>query len=156
MCQMDHEDMAVFGLAEIKRLACTEVTWRPPGSHIPDHSTHVTRRPAVELASSILPEVGRCNFFWVRNRNSATRRKHFPQSQFRNFLKKCCSATTTPQFRNQDFFWSPQLQVRNLRASIPLFSEYLWPWNPVDSWKISEIKNLVLRQVFGFQRNSEF
>jgi hypothetical protein len=33
-----------------------------------------------------------------------------PQSQFRKFLKKYCSATATPQFRNRNFFRSPQLE----------------------------------------------
>jgi hypothetical protein len=37
-------------------------------------------------------------------------------------FKKCCSATATPQFRNRNFFLSPQPQVRNLRASLPQFS----------------------------------
>ncbi len=36
---------------------------------------------------------------------------------------------------NRNFFWFPQLQVRNFRASFPQFSAYIWPWNPVDSWK---------------------
>jgi hypothetical protein len=33
-------------------------------------------------------------------------------------FKKCCSATATPQFRNRNFFRSPQIQVRNLRLEI--------------------------------------
>jgi hypothetical protein len=48
-------------------------------------------------------EVGMRNFFLS------------PQSQFHNFLKKCCSATATPRFRNRNFFLCPQLQVRNFR-----------------------------------------
>ncbi len=39
---------------------------------------------------------------------------------------KCCSATETPQFRNRNFFLSPQLQVRNLRVSPPQFSAIFW------------------------------
>jgi hypothetical protein len=42
-------------------------------------------------------------------------------------LKKCCSATATPHFRNCNFFLSLQLQVRNLRASRPQFPAYFWP-----------------------------
>jgi hypothetical protein len=74
-------------------------------------------------------------------------------------LKKCCSATATPQFRNRNFVWSPQLQVRNLRASLPQFLANFWPWNPVDSWKkIGGKKSratVPLRQVFCFQRNRQ-
>ncbi len=44
-------------------------------------------------------------------------------------FKKCCSATVLPQFRNRNFFWSPQLQVRNLRPSLPQFSAYFSPWS---------------------------
>ncbi len=44
-------------------------------------------------------------------------------------FKKCCSATATLQFRNRNFFLSPQLQVRNLRASLPQFLAYFWPWS---------------------------
>jgi hypothetical protein len=75
-------------------------------------------------------------------------------------LKKCCSAIATPQFRNRNFFWSPQLQVRNLRASLPQFLAHFWPRNPVDSRKkILEVKShatVPLRQVFCFQRNRQF
>ncbi len=51
---------------------------------------------------------GRTTFFGVRNRNSAPWRTSaiaIPQ-----LLKECCSATVTPQFRNRNFFWSPQLE----------------------------------------------
>jgi hypothetical protein len=44
-------------------------------------------------------------------------------------FRGCCSATPLPQFRNHNFFWSPQLQARNLRASLPQFSTYFWPWS---------------------------
>ncbi len=63
-------------------------------------------------------------------------------------LKKCCSATL--QFRNRNFFWSPQLQVRNFKSAtwelqFRNFRHIFRSWNPVDSWgKKSEVKNLVL------------
>jgi hypothetical protein len=47
-------------------------------------------------------------------------------------FKECCSAIATPQFRNRNFFWSPQLQVRSLRALLPQFSADVWhgvAWN---------------------------
>jgi hypothetical protein len=44
-------------------------------------------------------------------------------------FKKCCSATATPQFRKRNFFRSPQLQVRNLKALLLQFSAYFWPWS---------------------------
>ncbi len=68
----------------------------------------------------------RATIFWVRNRNSATGRKHF---------RNCNSATLKrnvapqPQFRNRNLYWSPQLQDRTLRASIPQFSAYFCPWS---------------------------
>jgi hypothetical protein len=75
----------------------------------------------------------------LRNRNSA-----IPQLQY--FLM---SATS-----------SPQLQVRNLRASFPQFLAYFWSWNPVGvlEKKIGGNKSCAtvpLRQVFGFQRNRQ-
>ncbi len=67
-------------------------------------------------------------FFWVRNCNSASWRKHFRTcnsaiaifSEVRNFK----SATS-----------SRQLQVRDLKASLPQFSAYFYPCNPVSSRK---------------------
>ncbi len=47
-------------------------------------------------------------------------------------FKECCSATVTPQFLNRNLFWSPQLQVCNLRALLPQFSADFWrrvAWN---------------------------
>ncbi len=83
-----------------------------------------------------------------------------PQSQFRNFLKKCCFTTATPQFCNRNFFWCLQLQAHYLRASFRQFSAYFWPWNPVGVHeKIRGKKSCAtvpLRQVFGFQRNRQF
>ncbi len=83
----------------------------------------------------ILSEVGKRNFFLSPQSQFHNLKEALPQSQFRNFLKKCCSATATPQLRNRNFVWSPELQVRNLRASIPQFSAYFCPWNPVNSWR---------------------
>ncbi len=63
-----------------------------------------------------------------------------PRSQFSN-LKEAIPQLfkdlqpATLQFCNRNYFWSPQLQVRNLRTSLPQFSAYFWPWNSVDSWK---------------------
>jgi hypothetical protein len=31
--------------------------------------------------------------------------------------------------RNRNFFRSPQLQVRNLKALLPQFTAYFWPWS---------------------------
>ncbi len=45
----------------------------------------------------------RANFFWVRNRNSATWRKHF-RDHNSAIYKEMLSATATPQFRNCNFF----------------------------------------------------
>jgi hypothetical protein len=39
-------------------------------------------------------------------------------------LKKCCSLTAIPQ---------SQLQIRDLRALLPQFLAYFWPWHPVNS-----------------------
>ncbi len=71
-----------------------------------------------------LTEVGTHNFFLSPQSQFPNLKEALPQLLFRNFLKKSCSATPTPQFRNYNFFWSSQLQVHNLRASIPQFSAY--------------------------------
>jgi hypothetical protein len=39
-------------------------------------------------------------------------------------FKNCCSATATPQ---SQFFLKSQLQVLNLRVSLPQFSAIFWP-----------------------------
>jgi hypothetical protein len=41
-------------------------------------------------------------------------------------LKEFFSATATPQFRNHNFFLSPQHHVRNLRALLLQFSADFW------------------------------
>ncbi len=47
--------------------------------------------------------------------------------QLLNEILLCNS--TIPQFRNRNFFCSPQRQVCNLRASLPQFSAYFWLWS---------------------------
>ncbi len=76
----------------------------------------------------------RATFFWVPNRNSATRRKHFRNHNSATF-KEMLLRNRNSAIPQSQFFWSPQVQVRNLRTSLPQFSAHFWPWNPVDSWK---------------------
>jgi hypothetical protein len=76
-------------------------------------------------------------------------------------LKKCCFATATTQFRNRNCFWSPQLQVCNLRSFISaLIGIFLAVESGWGSWKKIGGKKyhatVPLRQVFGFQRNRQF
>ncbi len=67
------------------------------------------------LWNSSLPytKAGRRNFFrlqWqFRNLKEV-----LPQSEFRNFLKKYCTRTAIPHFRDRNFFSSLQLQIRKL------------------------------------------
>ncbi len=91
-------------------------------------------------------------FFGVRNRNSATWRKHFRNRNSATFnemlLRNRNSAIPQSQFFLKSATW--ELQFRNFRQ-----------WNSVDSWgkKIGSQKShatVPLRQVFGFQRNRGF
>ncbi len=63
-----------------------------------------------EQMQNLFPEVNTRNFFWSPQLQFHNLKEARLQSQFRNFLKKCCSATTTLQFPILNFFWSPQLE----------------------------------------------
>jgi hypothetical protein len=54
--------------------------------------------------------VGTRNFFLSPQPQFRNLKETPLQSQFHNFLKKCCFATATLQFRNRNFFLSPQLE----------------------------------------------
>ncbi len=72
------------------------------------------------IAMCICQRWARATFFGVRNRNSATWRKNFRNrnsATFKGILLRN-RYSTIPQ---SQFFWSPQPQVRNLRASLPQF-----------------------------------
>ncbi len=51
------------------------------------------------------------NFFLIPQSQFRNLKEALLQSQFRNFLR---NVAPQPQFRNRNFFRSPQLQVRNL------------------------------------------
>jgi hypothetical protein len=68
-----------------------------------------------------ISEVGTRNFFFesaiaIPQLEGGTSAIAIPQ-----LLKKCYSATATPQFRNRNFFWSPQVQVRFTSAIFGAF-----------------------------------
>ncbi len=73
----------------------------------------------------------RATFFWVRNRNSATCRKHLRNRNSATFQRMSLRNRNSAIPQSQ-FFWNPQLQVRNLRALLPQFSADFWhgvAWN---------------------------
>ncbi len=79
-------------------------------------------------------EVGTRNFFfWVRNRNSATWRRHFHNRNSANFkemlLRKCNSAIPQSQCFLKSATLNPQLES----FTSAIFG-LIWPWNPVYSW----------------------
>jgi hypothetical protein len=81
-----------------------------------------------------------------------------PQYQFRNFLKKCCSATAIPklQFFLKSATSSPQLES----FTSAIFSIFLAvEFGRFMKTKIGSKKShatVPLRQVFGFQGNKHF
>ncbi len=88
-------------------------------------------------------EVGAQNFFLSPQSQFRNLKEALLQSQFRDFLKKCRSATATTQ---SHFFLKSATSRLQLESST---SNNFWPWNPVDSWrkkkkKNTEVKNLVL------------
>ncbi len=91
----------------------------------------------------------RVTFLKVRNCNFATWRKYYRNRNSATFKEML--------LRNRNSAIAIFSEVHNLRASIPLFSAYFWPRNPVNSWeKIGGKKfctTVPLRQVLGFQRN---
>jgi hypothetical protein len=124
--------------------------------------SHVRTEQPRELSSYVSteqlckPEVGTRNFFSSPQSQFHNLKEALPQTQFRNFLKTCCSATATPQFRNRNFFWSPQLGSYNSAFfGIVLDVEF----GQFIEKKIGGKKSratVPLRQVLGFQRNAGF
>jgi hypothetical protein len=107
-----------------------------------------------------LPEVGTRNFFLSPQSQLRNLKEALLQSQFRNFLKKCWSATATPQFHNRNFFWSPQFKSATWELQFCNFW-YIFGRGirSIDGEKIGGKKSratVPLRQVFGFQRNRGF
>jgi hypothetical protein len=97
-------------------------------------------------------EVGAQNFFLSPQSQFRNLKEALLQSQFRDFLKKCCSATATTQ---SHFFLKSATSRLQLESSTP---NNFWPWNPVDSWRKKKKKKhggqesratVPLRQVFG-------
>ncbi len=86
---------------------CVATTCTPTSNR----NTRITLLP--EVCATGWTEVGKRNFFLSPQSQFRNLKEALPQSQFRNFLKKCCSTTATPQFRNPNFFWSPQLESFN-------------------------------------------
>ncbi len=101
--------------------------------------------------------MGKHNLFLSPQSQFRILKEALAQSQFRNLLKKCCSATATPQFRNRNFILSPHLQVRDSAAIFwHIFGRGIWY---IHERKIGGQKSratVPLRQVFGFQRNRQF
>ncbi len=76
---------------------------------------------------------GQAQLFFSPQSQFRNLKEALPQSQFRNYLR---NVAPQPQLRNSAmaFFLksatsSPQLQVRNLRASLQQFLAYFWPWS---------------------------
>ncbi len=66
-------------------------------------------------------------------------------------LHNCNNVISQSQFCSEvsNFKSAKELHFHNFR--------FFWLWNPFDSWKkIGGKKSVPLRQVFGFQRNSQF
>jgi hypothetical protein len=57
----------------------------------------ISRKRKLELHKLSLAEVGTHNFLLSPQPQFRNLKETLPQSQFRNFLKKCCSTTATPQ-----------------------------------------------------------
>jgi hypothetical protein len=85
-----------------------------------------------------LSEVGTRNFFLSPQSQFRNLKETLPKSQFRNFLKKCCSSTATPQ-----------LQLRN--SAIAIFSD-------VRNFKSTtwELHFRNFRHIFGHKIRPEF
>jgi hypothetical protein len=100
-------------------------------------------------------EVGRHKYFLslqlqFRNLKEALSAIAIPQ-----LFKKCCSATATPQFRNQIFLKSTTSNLKLEGFTSAMFGIFL-AWNPVDSLKKKSHATVPLRQVFVFERNRQF
>jgi hypothetical protein len=67
--------------------------------------------------------VGTRNFFWSPQSQFRNLKEALPQSQFRNFLG---NVSPQPQLRNSAI--AIFSEVHNLRASLPQYSAYFWPW----------------------------
>jgi hypothetical protein len=105
--------------------------------------------------------VGTRNFILSPQSQFRNLKEALPQSQFRSFLKKCCSATATPQFRNRNFYWSPQLKFATWELHLCTF-QHIFGHRLKSGFmkKKLEVKKshatVPLGQVFGFQRNRQF
>jgi hypothetical protein len=83
------------------------------------------------------PVVGTRNFFLSPQSQFCNLKEALPQSQFRNFKKKCCSTTAIPQ---SQFFLKSQLESFNPA----IFGKFLAVKSGQFMGKKSEVKNLVL------------